>query len=247
MSKPPRLYLDTPLAPGASVAATEEQAHYLLHVMRKAAGDEVLLFNGRDGEWRATLSVPAKRRVQFELGAQTRVQKPEPDLWLAFAPVKRIEVLAEKASELGVSALLPVFTRHTDVTRVNIPRLAANAVEAAEQCERLTVPRVHDAVSFDAFLAAWPPARILYVLDETGGGTAIAAALATSRPGAPCGFIAGPEGGFAQSELDALRQVPFARFVGLGPRILRAETAVLAAVACWQALVGDWSNKDPAT
>ncbi len=245
MAKPPRLYTDTPLAPGAGVDATDEQAHYLLHVMRLTAGSQVLLFNGRDGEWRASVTIPAKRRVHFELAAQTRAQQAEPDLWLAFAPIKRVEVLAEKASELGVSALLPVFTRHTDVTRVNIARLNANAVEAAEQCERLTVPRVHDAVSFDAFLAAWPPSRILYVLDETGGGVPIAHALAACEPGAPCGLIAGPEGGFAQSELDALRQLPFARFVGLGPRILRAETAVLAAVACWQALVGDWSKRDP--
>ena len=129
-----------------------------------------------------------------------------------------------------------MFTRHTDVKRVNLARLTANAVEAAEQCERLTVPRVHDAVSFDALLAAWPAERILYVLDETGGGVPIATALAASSSatgsGTACGLIAGPEGGFAQSELDALRQLPFARFVGLGPRILRAETAVLAAVAC---------------
>ncbi len=235
-----RLCVDAPLAAGADVPASEAQAHYLLNVMRLAAGKTVALFNGRDGEWHATVTVPAKRRVNFTLTQQTRAQTSEPDLWLAFAPVKRLEFLAEKASELGVSALLPVFTRHTDVTRVNVERLRANAIEAAEQCERLSVPTVHEPVSFDAFLAAWPQERRLYFLDETGGGEPIAAVLGKSTP-APAGFLTGPEGGFAQSELDALRQLPFATALGLGPRILRAETAALAAVTCWQALLGDWA------
>ena len=235
-----RLYVDAPLALGADVPASEAQAHYLLNVMRVTAGKTVALFNGRDGEWHANVAVPAKRRVNFTLQKQIRAQTPEPDLWLAFAPVKRLEFLAEKATELGVSALLPVFTRHTDVTRVNVDRLRANAVEAAEQCERQSVPTVHEPVSFDAFLAAWPVDRRLYFLDETGGGAPIAEVLRAATP-APAGFLTGPEGGFAQSELDALRQLPFATAVGLGPRILRAETAALAAVTCWQALLGDWA------
>lgn len=237
-----RLYVDAPFTAGAVVPASEAQAHYLLNVMRVAAGRTVALFNGRDGEWHATVAVPAKRRVDFMLVQQTRVQTPAPDLWLAFAPVKRLEFLAEKASELGVAALLPVFTRHTDVTRVNVDRLRANAVEAAEQCERLTVPAVHEPVSFDAFLTAWPDTRRLYFLDETGGGAPIAEVLSKSSP-APAGFLTGPEGGFAQSELDALRQLPFATALDLGPRILRAETAALAAVTCWQALLGDWAQR----
>ncbi len=242
MSKPsPRLYVEASLDAGAAVAASEGQAHYLLHVMRAGAGTLVKLFNGRDGEWEATLSLPAKKRVQFDVTRQTRPQTPMPDLWLAFAPVKRIEFLAEKASELGVAELQPVFTRHTDITRVNVERLRANATEAAEQCERLTVPTVHEPVSFERLIAAWPKDRRLYVLDETGGGIPIAAALTVHEP---AGFLTGPEGGFAQSELDALRQLPFVTAVGVGPRILRAETAALAAVACWQALLGDWSGKD---
>jgi len=235
-----RLFIDAPLAAGAEVAATEAQAHYLLNVMRVGAGKTVALFNGRDGEWHAAVTVPAKRRVNFTLLQQTRAQTQEPDLWLAFAPVKRAEFLVEKASELGVSALLPVFTRHTDVNRVNVTRLRANAVEAAEQCERLSVPTVHEPVSFDAFISAWPHDRRLYFLDETGAGAPIAAVLRDATP-APAGFLTGPEGGFAQSELDALRQLPFATALGLGPRILRAETAALAAVTCWQALLGDWA------
>lgn len=235
-----RLYVETPLVAGAPVEASDAHAHYLLNVMRRAAGDEVFLFNGRDGEWQARISVPAKKRVNLEPLRQVRVQAREPDVWVAFAPVKRIEMLAEKTSELGVAALLPVFTRRTDIARVNTARLRANAIEAAEQCDRLTVPAVHEAVKFDALIAAWPNERTLYFLDETGGGAPIAAALAAADPKAPLGFLTGPEGGFDQSELDALRQLPFAKPVGLGPRLLRAETAAIAAVVCWQALQGDW-------
>ncbi len=241
MSKPAsRLYIEDALQAGAAIAASEGHAHYLLHVMRASAGTVVKLFNGRDGEWEATVAIPAKKRVQFDVTRQTRAQVPMPDLWLAFAPVKRIEFMAEKASELGVAVLQPVFTRHTDITRVNVERLRANATEAAEQCERLTVPVVHEPVSFDKLIADWPTDRTLYVLDETGGGIPIAKALTAPHP---AGFLTGPEGGFAQSELDALRQLPFVTAVGVGPRILRAETAALAALACWQALVGDWTQR----
>ena len=241
MSKRPRLFIEGALAKGGTLAATPDHAHYLLNVMRRAAGAEVLLFNGRDGEWRARLDVPGKRRVDFELVEQTRAQDGLADMWLAFAPVKRIEFLAEKASELGVAVLRPVFTRNTDIKRVNVARLLANAVEAAEQCERMSVPAVHEAVTLDQLLNAWPPERTLYVLDETGGGQPIAQVFQAADRGRPVGFLTGPEGGFAQSELDALRQLPFSTAVGLGPRVLRAETAALAAVACWQALVGDWA------
>jgi len=243
MPKPLRLHVSQPLTAGAAVAASDDQAHYVLNVMRRNAGEPVTLFNGSDGEWRATVTVPAKRRVVFAVGDQLRAQGSSPDVWLAFAPVKRVEFLVEKASELGVAVLKPVFTRHTDVTRVNIARLTANAVEAAEQCERLTVPSVHEAVSFDQLMAAWPATRRLYVLDETGGGAPIADVLRSAKADEPCGFLTGPEGGFAQSELDALRQLPFATPMGLGPRVLRAETAALAALACWQALVGDWAPR----
>ena len=237
-----RLYIDAPLAPGAGVPASESQAHYLTHVMRLKAGDAVALFNGRDGEWHASVAMPGKRKVRFDITEQLRGQGKEPDVWLAFAPVKRIAFLAEKATELGAASLMPVFTRRTDIARVNITRLRANAIEAAEQSDRLSVPTIHEPVTFDRFLAAWPPARRLYFLDETGGGGPIATVLAAGTSSA-VGFLTGPEGGFGQSELDALRQVPFATAVGLGPRILRAETAALAAIACWQALVGDWAPR----
>ena len=222
------------------VTASEAQAHYLLHVMRSKLGQPVTLFNGRDGEWRASITLPKKRNVQFDVESRVRAQDRGPDVWLAFAPVKRADFLAEKASELGVAALLPVITDHTDVKRVNIARLQAHAVEAAEQCARLSVPPVHAPESFDQFIAGWPQERPLYFLDESGGGLPIAEVLMGTGP-KPCGFLTGPEGGFAQSELDALRQLPFATSVGLGPRLLRAETAAIAALACWQALAGDWA------
>ena len=244
MAKPSRLYIDAALEPGGRVAASDDHAHYLLNVMRRTAGAEVLLFNGRDGEWLATVAVPGKRRVEFDLKRQTRAQEGLVDLWLAFAPVKRIEFLAEKGAELGVSQLRPVFTRHTDVTRVNVGRLKANVIEACEQCERLSVPDVHDPVTLDQLIAAWPKERTLFMLDETGGGKPIADVLGDwKRPPGPAGFLTGPEGGFAQSELDGLRQLPFVTPVGLGPRVLRAETAAIAAVACWQALLGDWAPR----
>lgn len=234
-----RLFVDSSLAAGASVAATEAQAHYLLHVMRRAPSDPVALFNGRDGEWRAAVQMPSKRHVVFEVEAQLRPQASAPDLWLAFAPVKRIDTVVEKATELGVSALLPVMTRRTDVSRINFDRMRATAVEAAEQCERLTVPVIQPAQDFDTFLAQWPAARRLFYLDETGAGAPIARVLDADVTES-CAFLVGPEGGFTQSELDALAQLPSARGVSLGPRILRAETAALAALACWQALSGDW-------
>ena len=244
MSKPLRLYVDAALTQGARVAASDDHAHYLLNVMRRAAGAELLLFNGRDGEWLATVQVPAKKRVEFHLVRQTRAQEGLVDLWLAFAPVKRIEFLAEKGAELGVAALWPVFTRHTDINRVNVGRLKANVIEACEQCERLSIPDVHDPVTLDQLIAAWPKERALFMLDETGGGKPIAEVLSGwRRPTGPAGFLTGPEGGFAQSELDGLRQLPFVTAVGLGPRVLRAETAAIAAVACWQAFLGDWAPR----
>ncbi len=240
MAKPLRLFVDNALSAGASVAATEAQAHYLLHVMRRAPSDPVALFNGRDGEWRARVQTPSKRHVVFEVEEKLRAQTSTPDLWLAFAPVKRIDMIVEKASELGVSALLPVMTRHTDVSRINFDRMRSTAVEAAEQCERLSVPVIQPAQNFDAFLAGWPAARRLYYLDETGGGIPIAPALHNEAVAA-CGFLVGPEGGFAPAEHKALAQHSSAVGVGLGPRILRAETAAFAALSCWQALRGDWS------
>ena len=242
-----RLFVEDDLAPGGSVIPTRDQTHYLLRVMRLRAGDELSVFNGHDGEWRVRIEAAGKPGCTLEIAAQRRPQRPEPDVWLAFAPLKkaRMDFLVEKATELGAAALWPVFTRRTVAGRVNTSRLRAQAIEAAEQCERLTVPKIRDPLALDAFLDAWPPARPLIVLDETGDGAPITETLTglRAKPQASPprhGFLIGPEGGFARSELDALANLPFVMRVGAGPRILRAETAALAALICWQALIGDW-------
>ncbi len=245
-----RLFVETDLAAGVEAPLDEAQAHYLRHVMRRAEGAPLVLFNGRDGEWTATLALRGKKAAAALVGACTRPQAAEPDLWLCFAPVKRarIDYIAEKATELGVAVLQPIVTQHTIVERVNLERLRANAVEAAEQTERLSVPEVRAPVDLAQLLGAWPAGRRLLMCDETGGGRPIAhvlAALDDAARAAPWAIVVGPEGGFAEAELAALRRIKDVTAVGLGPRILRADTAALAALAVWQALAGDWQRPTP--
>jgi 16S rRNA (uracil1498-N3)-methyltransferase len=217
----------------------EGAAHYLRHVLRLPTGAEIAVFNGRDGEFAGRIDGFGKGRVTIVLGARRRAPHPEPDLWLCFAPIKRtrLDDLVEKATELGVARLMPVFTRHTVMERVNRERLAAIAAEAAGQCERLSVPVVEEPVAFADLLARWPVDRPLITADESGGGMPIAAAIAGLS--GPLAVLTGPEGGFARSELDALGRAVFVRRVGLGPRILRADTAAIAALAIVQAVAGD--------
>lgn len=236
-----RLYVDGPLGDGGTVAATADQAHYLGRVMRLGVGDPVLLFNGRDGEWRAEIQQIDKRAAQFGALEKTRDQDEVPGPWLAFAPVKKTgtDFIIQKATELGASRLMPVMTANTQTGRTNTARLCAQAVEAAEQCERLSVPEVSEMTALDALLADWPRDRPLFALDETGGGAPLAAAAKAS--GGMVGFLVGPEGGFQARELDRFAKLPFVTPVTLGPRILRAETACLAALSVWQAVAGDWT------
>lgn len=243
----PRLFVTADLAAGAEIPLAEGQAHYLRAVMRRSAGDGIALFNGRDGEWRAVLSELGKRRAVARAEALSRPQTAEPDLWLVFAPLKRTatDLIAQKATEMGVSALLPVFTARTDAQRVNTDRLAAIAMEAAEQCERLSVPRVAEPRPLDALLGDWPADRRLILCDETGRAPPAAevfGALETDPAGAPGALMIGPEGGFAKGELDRLRKLEFVTPVALGPRILRAETAAVAVLALWQSALGDWQG-----
>lgn len=244
MTKPAtRLYVTADLAEGLSLGLAAAQAHFLRTVLRLERGATIALFNGRDGEFAGRIDGFGKGWCSVAVGERRREQHPEPDLWLAFAPVKRarIDFLVEKAAELGVSALLPVFTRRTIVERVNVERLTANAVEAAEQTERLTVPLVHEAQSLATLIARWPAERRLVLCDETGTAPPLPEIAGGLPRGKPLGVLVGPEGGFEHAELDALRKLPFVTAAGLGPRVLRADTAALAAVAVLQALVGDWA------
>jgi len=236
-----RLFVEADLGSGLRLAPTDGQAHYLLHVMRAKAGDHVRLFNGRDGEWRARLAEVGKRNCILECEAQTAPQRAVPDLWLVFAPVKKTpaDYLTQKATELGVSRLQPVNTRRTIVSRVNLERMRANAIEAAEQSDRLSVPDIGELTELEKLLAGWPPNRRLLFCDEGGDARPIADAL--SGAGAePWAVLTGPEGGFDPQERARVRALPFVVPVSLGPRILRADTAALAALTVWQALHGDW-------
>ncbi len=235
----PRLYLDQPLAAGAEPPATPGQAHYLGSVLRRGAGDAVLLFNGRDGEWRARIAALRKDRGHFLVESQSRPPAPEPELRLLVAALKRdaMDWIAEKATELGATLIQPVFTRRSVVDRVNTARLAAIAQEAAEQCERLAVPLVAEARPLHAVLDAWDGTPLL-VGAERAAAPPIAGAAKRLR--LPCAWLVGPEGGFERAELDDLGRRPFVSPVALGPRILRAETAALAGLVVLQAVAGDW-------
>ncbi len=235
-----RLFVTAPLANGAAVELGQEQAHYLKNVMRLGEGDAVALFNGSEGEFRARIESFGKRAASLLVEEQLRAQSAEPDLWLVFAPIKRarIDYLVEKATELGASALVPVITRHTHVERLNLDRLRAHAIEAAEQSERLTVPRIDEPRALDDALAGWDASRRIMLCDESGKALPAAQALA-GQSAAAWAVLIGPEGGFAETELDALRKLPFVSAVSLGPRILRADTAALAGLAVLQAFRGE--------
>ena len=241
-----RLFVTQDLAANGAIDLEPAQAHYLLNVLRLKAGAATALFNGRDGEWRASIEAIGRGRCTVVPLDQTRSQRAEPDLWLLFAPLKRArtDYLAEKATEIGASALWPVFTRRTQAERINLDRLRANAIEAAEQSERLSVPELRAPAQLADVLAEWPAERRLLFCDETGGGAPIAEALAAHARDARAKWavLIGPEGGFARDELDALRKLPFVTAAGLGPRILRADTAALAALVIVQALAGDWKS-----
>ncbi|HEX4370951.1 MAG TPA: 16S rRNA (uracil(1498)-N(3))-methyltransferase [Rhizomicrobium sp.] len=237
-----RLFVGASLEPGGAVTLDEGQSHYLLHVLRAKAGDRVLLFNGRDGEWQAEITATFKRGVTVVLRAHTAQQTEVPDVWLLFAPVKKTpsDYLAQKATELGARKLQPVFTRRTIVTRINQERLKVNAVEAAEQSARLTVPEIGEALALGKLLDAWPRERRIFFCDEGGDAKPLAQVVREAGEG-PCAILTGPEGGFDPEERENLRRHPFVTPVTLGPRILRADTAALAALAIWQSAKGDFA------
>jgi 16S rRNA (uracil1498-N3)-methyltransferase len=233
-----RVYVDQPLGPGQAIALDEARANYLFAVMRLGVGAFVHLFNGRDGEWRAEVAEAGKRRGIAVCAEQTAPQGMPADVWLLFSPVKkeRTSFIVEKAVEMGAARLLPVGTRHMNSERFRADRHQLHAVEAAEQCGATWVPEVVELQPLDRVLAAWPEGRRLYWADE---GEAGRAALLSAVPG-PAAILIGPEGGFSPEERERLSRLPFVTPFALGPRILRAETAALAALAMYQASGGDW-------
>lgn len=238
-----RLYVEADLSAEVAISPREDQSHYLRRVMRLDAGDDIRVFNGRDGEWRATLTGATSRDCGLVPVDRLRPQHGVPDLWLGFAPVKRphIDMIVTKATELGAARLIPTLTRHTMVNRVNVKRLRANVVEAAEQSGRLDVPVLDEPRTLDALLEE-AHGRTVYWGDESGDGQSFGEALGDAR-GEPALLIVGPEGGFAADERDLFRRTSAATAITLGPRILRAETAAIAMLALWQAFAGDWSTR----
>jgi 16S rRNA (uracil1498-N3)-methyltransferase len=236
-----RLHVEARLGAGLRVMPDERQSHYLLHVMRAKKGDRVNLFNGRDGEWSAHIASVSKRSCVLDCDRLMAHQSEVPDLWLCFAPIKKTpaDYLVQKATELGVSVLQAVSTRRTIVSRVNLERMRANAVEAAEQSGRMSVPEIHTPLSLDKLLDSWPKDRRLIFCDESREAQSMARALRDEKD-QPFALLTGPEGGFERVERDALLTHAFVVPVSLGPRILRADTAALAALAIWQSVRGDW-------
>lgn len=237
-----RLFVQPGLGPDAEVPLGPDQAHYLFNVMRLGADAPVTIFNGRDGEWFARVARVARNGGALRVVGAGQPQRRPPDLTLLFAPIKkaRTDFIVEKAAELGCARIQPVFTRHTNSERLRIDRLRAHAIEAAEQCGETYVPELDEPVKLDRLLDGWDPARRLMFCDESRVARPAAEALAEIAPGAPWAILIGPEGGFAEEEMTRLRALPFVLPVTLGPRVLRADTAAVAAITLWQSVLGDW-------
>lgn len=235
----PRLFVPGPLAAGVAVSIDGPQAHYLSRVMRIAPGDGVVLCDDATGEWACRVTEAGKREVVVVAETQTRPREAVPDLWLVPALLKkdRFDLVLEKATELGVARIAPVLTRRCVADKLNPERARAITIEAAEQCARTALPELAEVQKLDALLKAWPQDRTLFFADETGGDPARAAFAA--HPG-PAALLIGPEGGFDETERAAVRALPQARAITLGPRILRGETAAMAGLALWMGMVGDW-------
>ena len=238
----PRLYLADDLSEGATAALSQDEANYLLNVLRLGPGARVLVFNGRDGEFAASIAGTTRKNATLAIGERTRPQEYPPDVDYLFAPLKhaRLDYVAQKAVEMGARRLLPVITRRTQATRVNIERLRANAREAAEQCGVIWLPEVEPEQRLDKALANWPAERLLIFCDEDAPQTNPLAALAEAKPTAGVTLLIGPEGGFEDIEREAIGRLPRVVRLNLGPRILRADTAAVAALALIQSQYGDW-------
>jgi 16S rRNA (uracil1498-N3)-methyltransferase len=236
-----RLFVESPLAPGAAIGCSKDQAHYLSNVMRLRTGDAIAVFNGRDGEWLAEIGAVRRGACELTAGERLRAQSSGPDFHYLFAPLKkaRLDFMVQKATELGVAALRPVMTRRTVAERVKIERMRANVIEAAEQCGVLRIPEIFEPERLETALAGWAPERRLIFADETAPVTSPLDALAGIARG-PLALLIGPEGGFTEDEREMLLRLSFVKPISLGPRVMRADTAAVAALALMNAVLGDW-------
>ena len=234
-----RLYIPHCLSAESLIGLDESQSHYLIHVMKRQVGDSLLCFDNQSGEYECTIAETGKKHCTLAIQEQQKPYYLPPDIWLVFAPIKKdnTDFIVQKATELGVRKIVPVQTRYTISDRIKKERFVAQTIEAAEQCRRVDLPEVEDMTDFESLLKSWPIERKLYYLDETLNGLSPAQAFSNENK---CAILVGPEGGFSKQELDQLRKSSFAAAVTLGPRILRAETAAVASLSCWQALRGDW-------
>jgi len=238
-----RLFVPQNFSAGGVLELNANQSHYLVNVMRAEVGERIAVFNGTGGEWLAEVETLGKKRVTIELKNQIRKQSAAPDIWLVFAPIKnKTEFVAEKATELGALKILPVVTRHSVVKSINREKLEANIIEAAEQCGRLDIPLLENLQELPYLLSKWPENRTLFYADESGGGVPFKTLLPKFSAG-PCAVLVGPEGGFFKEEQRLLSSKSFIAPFTMGPRILRADTASVAALACVQAWLGDWHEK----
>lgn len=242
----PRLYIPQGLSAQTECTPNKEQSHYLLNVMRLKLGDDVRLFNEKDGEWHAQVAILSKREIRLIIRERLRAPQQPPDLWLCCAPIKKahFEYMIEKATELGVSVIQPLLTSRTQIREINQERLTAITIESAEQSERLTIPKVEPARSVKDFLNHWSSEYFTIVCAELGPASPLGEILkhTTCNNHQKTAIVTGPEGGFTEEELLQFQQIPNAVMVRLGPRVLRADTAALAALSLWQGLAGDWIN-----
>ncbi len=238
-----RLFVDADLSATAEVMLNDKQAHYLTNVMKLASEDEVLAFNNHQGEFLCALQNKSKKTFYLKVLSQTRPYEQCPDIWLLFAPVKKdqTDFIIQKATELGVAKIIPVITTHTISDKVKTERFIAQSIEASEQCRRVDLPEISEAQDLEKILRSWDEERVLYFMDETRQAKPALQVFDSNKNKAA--ILVGPEGGFSEAELNLLRSLPFAKGATLGKRILRAETAVAAALSVWQASVGDWREE----
>lgn len=242
-----RLYVSEALQDGAVVGVTHAQAHYLRSVLRLQAGDPVTLFNGTDGEWLGKIDGLGKGWASISLAEKLRDQEDSPDLWLLFSPLKRsaTDLIFQKAAELGASRILPVTCERTNTERLKQERAFATVTEAAEQCERLDIPAIDKPAKLTDIIDGWDASRHIYLCAEAGIADPASEVFAKAEKAQPSAILVGPEGGFSQRELEFLNDHSFITPISLGPRVLRAETAALAGLTCWQAICGDWRDRPP--